>query len=139
MAFIEKADLLNYIRLADLNTITETDDAKLTNPMLDAESTIVDALSHRYNTDTIISTTDKAQFRSLRLIGVRIALFNLHNQVSPRAIPDKVDMNHELAERDLKDIREGKTGVDIYPPKTPIEEQTGIIRFSTDTFIDTKY
>lgn len=91
MVFLTQASILTRIKAEDLAVITEGVDAMLLEPELDAILEVSSYLSYRYDVDLIFAPDqlEATKNPTVKRIVTDILLYNLHNRVNPRNIPEK--------------------------------------------------
>ena len=120
MAFIEKADLLNYIGSEELDGITGGDDAKLTVPIDHALSVVRGKLNHRYDMVTVFANPNESNYYTIKKIATDIAIYFLYQTVQSRHIPEMRETAYQEADKWLHDLATGAWENDL--PKHEVDE-----------------
>ncbi len=109
--FIDKAQILIYLKQDQYDDISQGKDSILDTPMDHAESLIREYLGNRYNIDTVFADPTNTAYLTLRKCCVDIAIYYLYSgQVSPKHIPDFRLMAYEMAMDMLKKYAKGEIG-----------------------------
>lgn len=116
MAFIDKTDLLNYVRQNKLDDITDFDDTKLDAACEDMEEYVKGYLSARYDVAAIFAATGIARNPVIKMYMCDLVLYHLHKLINWRKIPEFRKERYQEAKEWLQDVQAGL----INPPTLPL-------------------
>lgn len=126
MPYSDKAYFLEKMKESELNILLKNDAGTVTDGYLVSNIADADDIINNYlrKASKVVPITPVP--KSIRLYSYYIALYNLHDRVSPQDIPERVVRNFEYSMAQLKDIGAGKA--DIAEIK---EEDTNLQIFSS--------
>lgn len=126
LQFVSKNDVLTRIKSADLDVITEGDDSLLIEPEADAIFEVSSYLSGRYDTDAVFNAEAEARNATIKRIVIDVLIYNLHNRVNPRNIPEKRIQLRDDAIDWLKMVASVRSNVNAdFLPKKDFGEKRG--------------
>ena len=140
MAFIEKADLLNYIGDVELEGIIDGDDTKLDTPINHALSIVRGKLNHRYDMVTVFANPTEPNYFTIKKIATDIAIYFLYQTVQSRHIPEMRETAYQEADKWLHDLATGAWENDL--PKHDVDDDavnSGEGFANSNDFLDTTY
>lgn len=141
LQFVTKDDILTRISLTDLNVITQNDDNKLDEPEADAKNEVSSYLSSRYDTEAIFAAEEANRDSTIKRIIIDVLLYNLHNTVNPRNIPEKRIQLRDDAISWLGKVANPRSNVnaDFLPLKDFGEKRGNDISWNSKTKRDNTY
>jgi len=140
MAFIEKADLLDYIGIDELEGITEGDDTRLTTPINHALSIVRGKLNHRYDMAVVFANPTEPNYFTIKKIATDIAIYFLYQTVQSRHIPEMRETAYQEADKWLHDLATGAWENDLPQlSKGDDEVNSGEGYAHSNDFIDTAF
>lgn len=125
MAFIAKADLLDYVESAQLAIISQTDDTIITRIIARAESEVSFYLAHRFDLATEFAKSGDSRHQFLLGLCIDVALYHLFTTVVPRNIPQIRFDRYDQAKIDLKEAQRGIGQLGLTVATDSDGEQTG--------------
>lgn len=137
MAFIDKTDLLNYIRQNKLDDITDFDDNKLDAAIEDMEEYMKGFLSARFDVAVIFAQTGAARNPVIKMYMCDLVLYHLHKLINWRKIPEFRKERQQEAKEWLQDVQAGL----INPPSLPVpaDGAADYIKFGGNAKLDNSY
>ena len=137
MAYIDKTDLLNYIRQNKLDDITDFDDNKLDAAIDDMEEYMKGFLSARFDVNEIFAQTGTDRNPVIKMYLCDLALYHLHKLINWRKIPEFRKERYQEAKEWLQDVQAGL----INPPNLPIpaDGANNYIKFGGNAKLDNIY
>jgi phage gp36-like protein len=115
LQFVTKANILTRITETDLNVITGGIDSQLDEPEADAINEIGSYIAARYDVDLIFNpATDAEKDSTIKRMVIDVLLYNLHNTVNPRNIPEKRIQLRDDAISWLKKVADPRSNVKAY-------------------------
>lgn len=123
MAFLIKADLLNYIDESTIDQLTDGDDAIVTDAIKDAEERVTEKISQRVDTAAEFAKVDPARNRSLLKHCVNLSIYYLFERLYTDVLPEGRVQAMQTAEAWLDDIAKGNIVVNM--DKTDEAAQSG--------------
>jgi phage gp36-like protein len=118
--YVTTEDIQKWVADDDLSVINEQQDEIIA----DAEEFVRDSLNHIYDIDQEYAKVGRERKSTLVNLICHIAIFNMHQKVSPRNIPETRGLNYEEAVRQLKEIEKGSLLSDL-PKQADEEKQKG--------------
>jgi phage gp36-like protein len=137
MAFIDKSDLLSYIRQNKLDDITDFDDNKLDAAIDDMTAYMAGFLSARYDTSAIFMATGANRDPVIKMYMCDLVLYHLHKLINWRKIPEFRKERYQEAKEWLQDVQGGL----VNPPGLPIPTDGSLdyIKFGGNPKLDNNY
>jgi len=132
MAFIVKADLLNYIDESTIDQLTDATDTYVVEAIKDAEERIIEKISPRYDMDIELNRVGTARQRSLLKHCISLTIFYLFQRLYTDILPEgRVEAKDE-AEKWLDDVYNGNLNVTL-DKIDETNEQGWPLRWGSDT------
>lgn len=111
MPFLDKTDLLNYIDSVQLEQLTGGDDDIITDAILDAEETLKECLSPRFDMSTELTKTAGDRNRSLLRNAIHIAIYYLFTRIPSNITPESREVQFIQATEWLRKAYKGEIDV----------------------------
>ena len=113
MAFLVKADLLNYIDTSTIDQLTDGTDTYVVNAISEAEDRIREKISPRYDLDVEFAKTGTTRNSSLLKHAINISILYLFQRTYTDVLPEGREMANDTAEKWLNDVYEGRINVTL--------------------------
>ena len=122
MAFIEEADLLNYIDERELGQITDESVTVIPEAVKDAIEYMSEMLRHRFDMAVEFAKVSPDRNRQLLKQTIAVTLYYINERIPTNVLPESREIAFENANNWLIQVQKGERQTDL----TPIDAEEGV-------------